>query len=148
MLSALVAFAHHAAAFTLVSALVAQHLAFTPTPDLALARRLQRLDQIYGASAGMVLAAGLLRVFVFEKGGDFYLSNPFFLAKLGLFIAAALLSIYPTIVFLSWRKLVRAGQAPRMPALQARRVVMLMRAQLGLFAAILFCAAFMAKGLP
>jgi putative membrane protein len=147
MSSALIAFLHHAAAFTLVAALGAEHLLFHPRPDLATARRLQRLDQVYGASAVILLAAGLLRVFYFEKGSAFYFGNPFFFAKLALFAAVALLSIYPTVVFLSWRPAVRAGRAPEIPAPQAARIVLLMRLQLAAVGAILFSAAFMAKGI-
>ncbi|HYD58044.1 MAG TPA: DUF2214 family protein, partial [Burkholderiales bacterium] len=102
MLSVLAAFVHHLAAFTLVSALVAEHLLFdrrAARPD----RRLQVVDAVYGASAGLLLLAGLARVFYFEKGAAYYFANPYFVTKLVLFIAVALLSAYPTLTFLRWR---------------------------------------------
>jgi uncharacterized membrane protein len=52
--SALVAFVHHFAAFTLVGALVAQRVLFSPTPT----RRLRVSDAVYGASAGLLLLVG------------------------------------------------------------------------------------------
>lgn len=88
-MNALIAFIHHAAAF----ALVAEHALFSPRLELAQARRLVRLDAVYGAMAGLLLAAGLARVFFFEKGAAYYFGNPYFLAKVALFLAAGLLSI-------------------------------------------------------
>ena len=123
------AFLHHVAAFSLVSALVSQHLLF---PD----RRVRAVDAVYGASAGALLVVGLLRVFFFEKGAAFYFGNVFFLAKLGLFLAVGLLSIYPTIMFR------REALSP----VQSRRVVISLRLQLAGVVLILLCAALAAKG--
>lgn len=80
-MSTLIAFAHHLAALTLVGALVAEHALFSPRPELAQARRLVRLDALYGASAGVLLAVGLVRVFFLEKGAAYYFGNPYFLAN-------------------------------------------------------------------
>src|SRR5688572_26374215 len=104
MSGALVALLHHLAAFTLVAALVAEHLLFDRRIEAPAARRLQVVDAVYGLSAGVLLVAGLLRTFYFEKGAQYYFGNPFFVAKLSLFVAIALLSIYPTVSFASWRK--------------------------------------------
>jgi putative membrane protein len=101
---------------------------------------------IYGASAGLLLAFGLLRVFFFEKGAAYYFGNPYFIAKLALFIGAALLSVYPTVVYLSWRPALREDRAPQISPLQARRIPLLLRLQLAAIAGAIFCAPFMAKG--
>lgn len=147
MSSALMAFLHHAAAFVLVAALAVEHVLFDPRPTLAAARRLMRIDMVYGAAAGTLLIVGLLRAVHFEKGWAYYAGNPWFLAKLALFAAVALLSAYPTVVFLSWRKAVKAGKAPELAMRKARAIALLMRAQLVLLIGILLCAAFMAKGI-
>ncbi len=147
MSSALMAFLHHAAAFVLVAALAVEHMLFEPRPTLAAARRLMRLDMAYGAAAGTLLIVGFLRATHFEKGWAYYSGNPYFLAKIAMFAAVALLSAYPTVVFLSWRKAVKAGRAPEVPAPRARLITLLMRAQLVLVIGILLCAAFMAKGI-
>ena len=55
---------------------------------------------------------GLLRVFYFEKGAAYYFSSHAFLTKLSVFVIVAVLSVVPTMEFLSWRKAVKAGQAP------------------------------------
>lgn len=140
MLAAAVAFAHHIAAFALVAALVAEHLLFGRRLDAGLARVLRRVDAAYGASAGVVLVAGLLRVFLFEKGAQYYFANPYFLAKLALFVALGLLSIYPTVAFLSWRRNAAMTEA------QARWIPRLLRAQLALVPVVLLCAVLMARG--
>jgi putative membrane protein len=142
-LNALVAFLHHLAAFTVVGTLIAERVLFSPTPSFGQALRLRRIDAMYGASAGALLAVGLARVYWFEKGADYYLHNPFFLAKMALFITVGLLSIYPTVVFLSWRK----AQVPVVTPVQAARIRRLLDLELAAIVAILFCAAFMAKGI-
>lgn len=140
MTAALVALLHHLAAFTLVAALVAEHLLFDRRIQAPAARRLQAVDAVYGLSAGVLLVAGLLRVSYFEKGAQYYFGNPFFLVKLALFVAVALLSIYPTVSFLSWRRKLEVTPA------QATWIPRLLRAQLLLIPVILFCAVLMAKG--
>src|SRR3974390_427304 len=102
--SALMAFLHHAAAFSLVAALAVEVVLFKPPLPLEQARRLLRTDMIFGISAAVVLAVGLLRVAYFEKGPAYYWHDTFFLIKFGAFLLAALISIYPTVTFLSWNR--------------------------------------------
>ena len=110
--SALMAFLHHVAAFATVSALAVEVALFKPPLSLQQARRLQRTDNIFGAAAGAVLVVGMLRVAYFEKGSAYYWHDTFFIAKFTAFLIAALVSIYPTVVFLAWS--IRPGRgAPR-----------------------------------
>jgi len=145
--SAIMAFLHHSAAFTLVATLAIEVALFKPPLTLVQARRLQATDTLFGISAGLLLVIGLLRVFYFEKGAAYYFSNPYFLTKLSLFIVAALISIYPTILFLSWKKAIKAGTAPDVSADQTRRARMCLMFELTAVLGILFCAPFMARGL-
>jgi len=62
---------------------------------LASARRLQVTDLVLGIAAGALLVVGLLRVFFFEKGAEYYFHSHAFLAKFSLFIVIGLLSIIP-----------------------------------------------------
>lgn len=103
-MTSLFAFLHHAAAFTLVAALVVEFVLIRGELDATTARRLARADMVFGISAGVLLVAGLLRVFYFEKGAAYYFHSATFIAKLALFVLIALLSIYPTIRFISWRR--------------------------------------------
>jgi putative membrane protein len=145
--SALMAFLHHLAAFSLVGALVAEVVLFKPPLTVGQARRLQRTDQVFGAAAGVLLVVGLLRVVYFEKGIGYYFSNGFFLAKFTLFIVAGLISIYPTVSFVSWNKVLKEGQVPAMTAQTVKRIRMCMMLELTAILGILLCAPFMARGI-
>ena len=92
------------AAFALVASLVVEFVVIRDELNARTTRRLALADLVLGVSAGVLLAVGLARVFYFEKGAAFYFSNGAFIAKLVLFVAVALLSIYPTIRFLRWRR--------------------------------------------
>jgi putative membrane protein len=103
-MSAFMAFVHHVAAFALVSGIAVELVLVRHELNAATARRLAAADAVVGISAGVLLVVGLLRVFYFEKGAAFYFSNAAFIAKLGLFTLVALLSVYPTLKILAWRK--------------------------------------------
>src|SRR5438034_6498348 len=66
------AFLHHLAAFSLVAALAVEFVLIRGELNLGTARRLQRVDMVFGMSSGVVLVVGLLRVFYFEKGASYY----------------------------------------------------------------------------
>jgi len=143
---AIMAFLHHVAAFTLVAALGVEVALFKPPLSAIQARRLLATDSVFGVSAGALLIIGLLRVFFFEKGAAYYFSNAFFLSKLSLFVIAALISIYPTILYLSWRKPLRGGVVPDVADSQRKRARMCLMLELTAVLGILFCAPFMARG--
>jgi putative membrane protein len=144
--SAMLAFIHHLAAFTLVAAISAELVLFERNLSIGQARKVQRADMVYGISAGVLVVAGLLRVFYFEKGGSYYFHNVFFIIKLSLFLLVALLSIYPTILFLSWNKSFEAGLPPQPTDVQFQRVRKLLRWELLGVVGILLCASLMARG--
>jgi putative membrane protein len=141
------AFLHHLAAFTLVGALAAEVVLFKPPLTIVQARRVQRADQVFGAAAAVLLVVGLLRVVYFEKGAAYYFSNGFFLTKLSLFILAALISIYPTVLFISWNRALEQGEVPVIAAQAATRARMCMMLELTAILGILLCAPFMARGI-
>ena len=109
-------------------------------------RRLGGLDIAFFAAAMAALATGLLRVFFYGKGLGFYLPNPFFQAKLALYVLIAVLSIRPTLRFVRWRRIVAGGGAPPSAAEVAavRRVLHL---ELALFALMPLMAVLMARGI-
>lgn len=146
-MSTLFAFLHHAAAFGLVAALTGELVLLREPLTLGTARRLQVMDAAYGISAGIVLTAGLLRVFLFEKGASYYFHSAPFLAKLALFITIAALSIYPTIVFLSWRRDTRHGRVPAATDAQRSRLRRIIHWELVVLVPLLLCAALMARGI-
>ena len=145
-MSTLFAFLHHVSAFTLVSALAIEFVLIRQELTLASARRLQVTDLVFGIAAGALLVIGLLRVFLFEKGFDYYLHSHAFLAKLSIFIVVGVLSVIPTTEFLSWRKSLSAGEVPVIPAKQLRLVTAVIHGELFAIVLILLFAAIMARG--
>jgi putative membrane protein len=146
MTSAIMAFLHHLAAFALTAAIIYEHTTFRKDLSLRDARRIQIMDIVYGVSAGVVLVVGLLRVFYFEKGAPFYAQNWFFWTKMLGFALAALLSIYPTIRFISWRKSFARNQVPELSDRDVSRIKLILRLELLAIAVIIFSAAMMARG--
>lgn len=145
-MSTLFAFLHHVCAFTLVSAVAVEFALIRQELTLVSARRLQVTDAVFGIAAGALLVVGLLRVFFFEKGSDYYFHSHAFIAKLSIFIAIGLLSIIPTREFLSWRGALKAGQAPAIDAKKLRLVTAVIHGELLAIVLILLCAAIMARG--
>jgi putative membrane protein len=145
-MSTLFAFLHHLCAFALVGALAIEFALIRQELTLASARRLLTTDMVYGIAAGALLAIGLLRVFFFEKGAAYYFHSHAFIAKFSLFILVALLSIVPTMEFLSWRGAVSTGQVPAIEVKRLRRVSTVIHVELAAIVVILLCAAIMARG--
>ena len=145
-MSTLFAFLHHVSAFTLVAALAIEFTLIRGELTLASARRLQVTDLVLGIAAGALLVIGLLRVFFFEKGASYYFHSHAFLAKFSLFIVVGLLSIVPTMEFLSWRGALTAGQVPTISARKLRLVTGIIHGELFAVVIILLCAAIMARG--
>jgi putative membrane protein len=145
-MSTLFAFLHHLCAFTLVAAIAIEFALIRQELTLSSARRLQVTDLVLGVAAGLLLAIGLARVFVFEKGASYYWHSHAFLLKFGLFIIVSLVSIIPTMEFLSWRGAIKAGQVPVIEAKKLRRITGVIHAELAAIVIILLCAAIMARG--
>jgi len=145
-MSATFAFLHHIAAFALAGALVVEFVLFRDELTIRSARRIQVADAWVGAAAGAVLVIGLLRVFYFEKGAYYYFHSVPFIAKLSLFVILSLLSIYPTLKILSWRKSLKQGLAPRPDSAQLRMIRRIIHWELAGLVLIILCAALMARG--
>jgi len=146
MTSGIMAFLHHLAAFTLTSAILYELVTFRRGLSLAEARRIQWMDILYGISAGLLVVVGLLRVFYFEKGAAYYAQNWFFWTKMFGFALAGLLSAYPTIRFVSWRKFLARNQVPEISDQDVARIKLALRLEMAAIALILFSAAMMARG--
>jgi putative membrane protein len=141
------AFIHHAAAFIVVAALMVELVVLKGELTPAAARTVLRMDMVYGIAALVLLVVGFVRVFHTEKGSMYYFASGPFLVKLALFIVVGLLSIYPTIKFLGWRKALREGRAPDFDTGTRRRVRMLIHIELTLLFVIMLMAVLMARGI-
>ena len=141
----LLASAHHLLLFGLIAMLAMQSVLLSRPLDAAGLRRLVGIDRGYGATAGLLLLAGIARIGWGVKGSDFYLQNPWFHAKFGAFVLAALLSIWPTLAFIRWRR-EAARQPGWLPApAQIARARTVIRIELVLIALIFVLAAGMAR---
>lgn len=146
-MSSFFAFLHHVAAFTLVAALVVEFVLIRDDLTVRRARSLQLADAAIGASAGIVLMVGFLRVFYFEKGASYYFHSVPFIAKLSLFVIIALLSIYPTIEFLSWTKSLKQGQVPSVSPRKLQAIRAIIHWELAGIVLLILSAVLMAKGI-
>ena len=145
--SAFFAFLHHGAAFTLFAALVSERILTEEELTLRDARRILVSDRVFGIAAGAVLVIGILRVAFFEKGEQYYLDSAPFIAKIALFAIVGLLSIYPTLEFLSWRKVLAQGEVPAVSGAKMSTIRTILRLELGGVMLIILCAALMARGI-
>lgn len=145
-MSAFFAILHHLAAFTLFAALVVELVLLKPQLTLREARTLQGADIAYGIAAGVLLLAGLHRVFLFEKGATYYFHTWTFNLKFGLFILIGLISIIPTIEFLRWRAGTKRGEAPQLAPERLRKLRLIVHLELVGLAVIIICAVLMARG--
>ena len=145
--TALMAFLHHVFAFTLTACLVYEFIAYRKNMSLDEIRRIQGADLVYGISAGLLLVVGLLRVFVFEKGANFYMNNPFFWVKMVAFLFVGLLSIDPTIRYIRWNRTLRQNKLPEIAEPEYKRTRLLLWLEVIGIAVILLAAPMMARGI-
>jgi putative membrane protein len=141
------AFIHHLAAFVVVGALMVELVVLRNDLTIQSARSVLRMDMAYGIAALVLLAVGFMRVFYTEKGSMYYFASGPFLVKLTLFIAVGLLSIYPTLKFMGWRKALREQRAPDFDGGTRRKVRMLIHVELTLIFVIILMAVMMARGI-
>jgi putative membrane protein len=141
MLDLDLAIAHHLLIFALFGVVVAEVIAVRQGMNLADVQEVASIDLWYGILAGLILIVGFSRAVFAAKGWDYYQSNGFFWAKVGTFAIVGLLSIYPTMCFIRWR---RAGLTPNDAQVQAVR--RLIYVELALFALLPVFAAAMARG--
>jgi putative membrane protein len=145
-LEAILAFAHLSAILGLVVFSTSEGaLCRTEWMNAAIVERLVVLDRFYGIAAVAVLVTGVARTVWGVKGAAWYWGNPLLHVKWGLFVVAAVMSIFPTLAFLRWRKtLRRTGALPSETEVrQTRRLVMI---ETHLIALIPLAAVFLARG--
>ena len=146
MITSFMAFLHHIFAFTLVACLIYEFIAFRKGMSIEEARRIQRVDLVFGISAGLLLVVGLLRVFFFEKGVNFYINSPFFWVKITTFVIVGLLSIDPTIRYLRWNKSLSENTAPDISDSEYKRTRLILWLEVIGIVIILLAAPMMARG--
>jgi putative membrane protein len=127
-----------------LGALFARGRALAGPLDEAGWTRLLAADNLWGVAAMLWIASGLGRVFFGGKETSFYTHNGFFWVKLALFALVFALELTPMVTFIRVRTARRRGAPlPRFSVDAYRRINAM---ELTLVVAIVFVAAFMARG--
>lgn len=137
----LIRYLHLFAVVVLAGTLIIENIAIGKEISREDLRNLLKVDAVYGLSAGLVAILGISLWLWVGKPSAFYTTNPVFHAKLALFVAVGLLSIYPTIFFLRQRK----SQAKTI--MVPTGVIRTLRIELVLLAFIPILAFLMARGI-
>jgi len=138
------AIGHHLLIFALAAVLAFEIGAIKPGMTGNDARRVGRVDAWYGILAGLILIVGFGRANFAAKGWTYYSHNHFFWAKIACFAMVGILSIWPTVAIIRWRRAADPGFAPSGD--QIRTVRRFLWAEVFFFALIPVFAAMMARG--
>lgn len=147
VLDAILAYLHFIAIFILFAFLTVQLVLLGRPLDARAIRLLGRLDLWYFAAAIAALATGFLRLGLGAKSGDFYLGAWPVYVKIGLFAAVGILSVYPTLAFIGWRRALDHDPAWELPSPEQRRIRRLVTIEVHLAALIPVFAVIMSRGL-
>jgi putative membrane protein len=141
------AYFHFAAIFTLLWFLAKEWTLLNRGADRIDAPALAKADMGFGIAATLVLITGICRVTLGAKPWFFYLHNPVFHVKIGLFVLVGLISIWPSIVFVRWRKAIAANPEFHVDPAEWRKARRLLMIELHLVALIPLAAVIMARGI-
>ena len=132
LLESLLAYAHFVAILSVVVFITSEAaLCRVEWLNAAAVRRLARLDLIYLFAAIAVLVTGLVRTYWGAKGMGWYWGQPLLHIKVTLFAVIGLISIKPTLAFISWRKQLDAdGSLPSEAEVKSVRKLIMIEAHL------------------
>jgi len=139
------AIAHHLLIFILFGILVSELVLVRQSMTGGDIKLIASIDLWYGIVALLIVVVGFSRAVFAAKGWAYYSVNSFFWAKIGVFALIAVLSIWPTVKYLNWRR--NSQTADSRPDTQSvllvRRILWL---EVVLFAFLPAFAAAMARG--
>jgi putative membrane protein len=137
---------HHSAVLTLLVCTLVSLYQLRQPLTVPGARLLRRTDMLNGIAATLVLAVGLVRVFYLEKGSAYYFSNGPFLAKLGFYGLASILSLVSTLEIRHWRVPLQQERLPTLSDQKLTAMCTVAYLQLACLAAMATCANLAAHG--
>ena len=143
---AIITYLHYASFIVLFVSLIIEAVLFRKDITDTMARIIGRVDAWYGIASVMVLATGFSKMFLFGKGVLYYTNNYLLWGKIGLFTVVGLLSIYPTVYFLRWRKKLKNGESIVIPKNDYRLISRLILIEIIVASLIPLLAVFMARG--
>lgn len=113
--------------------------------DNAALRRAFAADAWWGIAAVLWLGTGLARLFAAtEKSLDYYVRNPFFHVKMGLFVLILALEAWPMVTLMRWRRALGRNQTATFGA--ARRIARISVIEAFIIVLIVFVAVALARG--
>lgn len=113
--------------------------------DNAALRRAFAADAWWGIAAVLWLATGLTRLLAAtEKSVEYYMRNPLFHVKMGLFILLLGLEVWPMITLVRWRRALGRNQSAAFGS--ARRIARISTIEAFIVVAIVLVAAALARG--
>ena len=144
---AILAYLHFLSIFLLFAFLTAQTMLIRGTLDANAIRLLGRMDIWYFGSAIAVLATGFLRAVFGVKGPDFYFSGWPIYAKIAMFLTVGIISVWPTLTYIRWRRMLDHDAAWKVPGAEQKKMRRLVMIEVHLAALIPIVAVMMARGL-
>ena len=144
--SAGVAYIHYVSFMVCFAALVLERRLIRPSPERSEAVLMVITDVVYGVAALALLVSGILRVVHFGQGSSFYMENPLFWWKVGLYLSVGALSLYPTVTYILWAIPLRKGELPQVSEALAQRLRWILNVEIAGFALIPLLATLMARG--
>jgi putative membrane protein len=146
-LDALLAYLHFISIFILFAFLAVEVFLIKGPLDARAIRLLGRVDLWYFGASMAVLVTGFLRLGLGAKGADFYLSSWPIYVKVGLFLVVGILSVYPTLAFIRWRRALEHDPQWQLPAQEQASMRRLVMTEIHLAAMIPVFAVIMSRGL-
>jgi putative membrane protein len=146
-LDAILAYLHFTAVFLLFSFMVVETMMMRGCLDATAVRVLARVDIWFFGSAIAALVTGFLRLVFGAKGPDFYLTSWPVYVKVALFLAVGIISVWPTLRFIQWRRMFERDPAWKVPDAERRLVRRLIMVEVHLAALIPLVAVIMSRGL-
>ncbi len=144
--TAIITYFHFVSIILLFVSLTAEKLLFKPSVDQKAAKKIMVFDSLYGIAALLLMTTGFLKFFLYGKGSSYYLHNYLMWIKLGLFTVVGLLSIYPTVYFLKWRKIIKAGNEIVIPESDYKKISIFIHIELAVAILIPLFATLLSRG--
>ena len=132
-----------------LGAVIARGTALREAPTAGSLRRAFRADATWGIAAGLWITTGLWRWLAgIEKAPGYYMSNHFFLGKMGFLVMILVLEVLPMVTLIRWRKALAGGQPAEAvhDAAAGKRMAIISHVQALLVVLMVFFAAAMARG--
>lgn len=132
-----------------LGAVIARGTALRESPSNAALRRAFRSDSTWGIAALLWIVTGVWRLMAgVDKPRGYYLTNPVFHAKMGLFLLVLVLEAWPMWTLMRWRRTFSAGESAErlMTRGAGRRIATISHVEALVLVVMVFVAVALARG--